>query len=102
MFPLAWAQAPLDISAVSTNSWIAVVVMGALPVGYATVVYFRIIESAGPSFMAMTNYLVPVLALALGAVFLDETVTFHALAGLAVILGGIALADIPTLIVPFK
>jgi len=93
MFPLAWAQTPLDISTISTNSWAAVIVLGALPVGYATVVYFRIIESAGPSFMAMTNYLVPVLALALGAVFLDETVTFHALAGLAVILGGIALAE---------
>jgi len=94
MFPLAWAQAPLEISTISTNSWAAVIILGALPVGYATVVYFRIIESAGPSFMAMTNYLVPVLALALGVIFLDETVTFHALAGLAVILGGIALAEL--------
>jgi drug/metabolite transporter (DMT)-like permease len=94
MFPLAWAGGPLDVSAVSTNSWAAVVVLGALPVGYATVVYFRIIESAGPSFMAMTNYLVPVLALALGAIFLDETVTLHALAGLVIILAGIALAEL--------
>jgi drug/metabolite transporter (DMT)-like permease len=94
MLPMAWAEAPLDIDAITLQSWIAVIVLGALPVGYATVVYFRVIESAGPSFMAMTNYLVPVIALAIGAVFLDETITLHALVGLTVILGGIGLAEL--------
>jgi len=94
MLPFAWGQAPLDVEAISLNSWIAVVVLGALPIGYATVVYFRVIESAGPSFMAMTNYLVPVLALVLGVFFLDEVITLTAMAGLAIILGGIALAEL--------
>jgi len=94
MLPFAWGQAPLDIEAISRNSWIAVVVLGALPIGYATVVYFRVIENAGPSFMAMTNYLVPVLALVLGVFFLDETITLAALGGLTIILGGIALAEL--------
>jgi len=94
MLPFAWGQAPLDIETISLNSWIAVVVLGALPIGYATVVYFRVIESAGPSFMAMTNYLVPVLALILGVFFLDEVITLTAMAGLAIILGGIALAEL--------
>ncbi|WOF74935.1 DMT family transporter [Parvibaculaceae bacterium PLY_AMNH_Bact1] len=94
MLPLAWAEAPLNMDAITVQSWIAVIVLGALPVGYATIVYFRVIESAGPSFMAMTNYLVPVLALAIGAVFLDETITLHAMIGLAVILGGIGLAEL--------
>lgn len=94
MLPFAWGQAPLDIEAISPNSWIAVVVLGALPIGYATVVYFRVIDSAGPSFMAMTNYLVPVLALVLGVFFLDEVITLTAMVGLAIILGGIALAEL--------
>ncbi len=94
MLPLAWAEAPLNVDTITLHSWIAVIVLGALPVGYATIVYFRVIESAGPSFMAMTNYLVPVLALAIGAVFLDETITLHAMIGLAVILGGIGLAEL--------
>lgn len=94
MLPFAWGQAPLDFEAISFNSWMAVIVLGALPVGYATVVYFRVIESAGPSFMAMTNYLVPALALILGVVFLGETITLAALGGFAVILGGIALAEL--------
>lgn len=94
MFPFAWMETPLVLSAISTQSWIAVIVLGALPVGYATVVYFRVIESAGPSFMAMTNYLVPVLALGVGAIFLGEQITMHAIVGLGVILGGIALAEL--------
>ncbi len=94
MTPIAWAEAPLGVDTITLQSWIAVIVLGALPVGYATVVYFRVIESAGPSFMAMTNYLVPVLALAIGALFLGETITLHAVIGLAVILGGIGLAEI--------
>ncbi len=94
MLPLAWAEAPLNVNAITLQSWIAVVVLGALPVGYATIVYFRVIESAGPSFMAMTNYLVPVLALGIGAIFLGETITLHAMIGLAVILGGIGLAEL--------
>lgn len=94
MVPFAWAQMPLDIEIISFNSWVAVIILGALPVGYATVVYFRVIESAGPSFMAMTNYLVPVLALVIGALFLDEIISVNAIIGLGVILGGIALAEI--------
>ena len=42
----------------------------------------------------MTNYLVPVLALGIGAIFLGETITLHAMIGLAVILGGIGLAEL--------
>ncbi len=94
MTPIAWAEAPLALDVITLESWIAVIVLGALPVGYATVVYFRVIESAGPSFMAMTNYLVPVLALAIGALFLGETVTLHAVIGLIVILSGIGLAEL--------
>ena len=94
MLPFAWGQTPLNVAEISLPAWGAVIVLGALPVGYATIVYFRVIESAGPSFMSMTNYLVPVLALIVGALFLDETVTRAALAGLTIILGGIALAEL--------
>lgn len=94
ILPFAWGKAPLDLDAISLSSWVAVITLGALPVGYAAVVYFRLVESAGPSFMAMTNYLVPFLALVFGALFLDETFSLFALLGLAIILTGIALSEI--------
>ncbi|MEQ9520821.1 MAG: DMT family transporter [Parvibaculum sp.] len=94
MLPFAWAETPLNIEAVSLNSWLAVIALGALPVGFATVIYFRIIENAGPAFMAITNYLVPIVALVIGVLFLDEQVTLATLLGFSVILAGIALSEL--------
>ena len=48
--------------------------------------------SAGASRAILVTYLVPAFALVYGAVFLDEKVTVSALVGLALILGGTALA----------
>ena len=60
--------------------------------GIAYLLYFAIIASAGASRAILVTYLVPAFALVYGAVFLDEKVTVSALVGLALILGGTALA----------
>jgi drug/metabolite transporter (DMT)-like permease len=70
----------------------AIVALGALGSGFAYLLYFRIIASAGASRAILVTYLVPAFAIVYGAVFLDETVSAIALAGLALILGGTALA----------
>ena len=50
-----------------------------------------LIAGAGESKAVLVTYLVPALALVSGAVFLEETVTAVALAGLALVLTGVAL-----------
>ena len=55
---------------------------------------YRIMRHAGVSFVAYANYLVPVFALAAGAVLLGETVSWTAGVGLALILTGIAVSRI--------
>jgi drug/metabolite transporter (DMT)-like permease len=70
----------------------AVVALGALGSGIAYLLYFALIARAGASRAILVTYLVPAFALVYGAVFLDEPVTATALAGLALILGGTALA----------
>ena len=60
--------------------------------GIAYLLYFAIIASAGASRAILVTYLVPAFALVYGAVFLDEAVTAVALAGLALVLAGTALA----------
>jgi drug/metabolite transporter (DMT)-like permease len=70
----------------------AVVALGALGAGVAYPLYFTLIARAGASRAILVTYLVPAFALVYGAVFLDEAVTATALAGLALILGGTALA----------
>jgi drug/metabolite transporter (DMT)-like permease len=88
--PFGLAQAPSEPPPAETIA--AVVALGALGSGVAYPLYFTLISRAGASRAILVTYLVPAFALAYGAVFLDEAVTATALAGLALILGGTALA----------
>ena len=88
--PFALAQLPDE--APSAGAIAAVVALGALGSGIAYLLYFAIIARAGASRAILVTYLVPAFALVYGAVFLDEKVTASALVGLALILGGTALA----------
>jgi drug/metabolite transporter (DMT)-like permease len=76
-----------DFAAVATCVW-----LGIGPTAIATLVYFRLIARAGPTFMSLVNYMSPVVALSLGALILEEALQPSMLAGLVLILGGIALA----------
>jgi drug/metabolite transporter (DMT)-like permease len=88
--PIALVQLPSSAPPASTVA--AVVALGALGSGIAYLLYFAIIQSAGASRAILVTYLVPAFALVYGAVFLDEAVTLTALAGLALVLGGTAVA----------
>jgi len=70
----------------------AVAGLGVFSTATAAVVYFRLIASAGPSFAAQLNYLIPIWAVAMGALFLGESPRLTHLYGLALILGGILIA----------
>jgi drug/metabolite transporter (DMT)-like permease len=73
------------------DATISIVALGTLGSGLAFVIYTKLIQEAGASRAILVTYLVPALALAYGAVFLDEPVTASALLGLALVLGGVAL-----------
>ncbi|HEX2304152.1 MAG TPA: DMT family transporter [Gaiella sp.] len=88
--PVGLAQAPSEPP--SAKAIAAVVALGALGSGIAYPLYFALIARAGASRAILVTYLVPAFALVYGAVFLDEAVTTSALVGLALILGGTALA----------
>jgi drug/metabolite transporter (DMT)-like permease len=94
---LLWSSlfvAPFGLAQATTPGWEAVVsvlYLGVLATGVAYLLYFGLIAGAGASKAVLVTYLVPALALAYGAVFLGEEVTALALAGLALVLGGVAL-----------
>ena len=90
MAPFALVQHP--DAAPPAKAWLAVVALGVLGSGIAYLLYFAIIASAGASRAILVTYLGPAFALVYGAVFLDEAVTAVALAGLALVLTGTALA----------
>ena len=91
--PLSLLEGWRWIDNVSSSSLWAVGLLGIFPGGLATIVYFSVIRHAGPAFLSQINYLIPVWAVILGVVLAGEQLTIHALAALAVILTGIAIAQ---------
>lgn len=78
---------------VAAGPILAVVVLGLFCTALATVTFFKIIDLAGPTFLSLINYLIPLWALLGSMVFLGEKTTFRTLIALAFILAGVALAE---------
>ena len=70
----------------------ALLALGALSTALATVVYFSLVARAGPTFLSLINYLIPVWAVVLGALALGERLPTRAFAALGLILAGVVLA----------
>ncbi|MFU8895237.1 MAG: DMT family transporter [Gammaproteobacteria bacterium] len=82
-------------AAIGLGPALALLALGALSTGLATVVYFSLVARAGPTFLSLINYLIPVWAVVLGAVALGERLPTRAFAALALILAGVVLARWP-------
>jgi drug/metabolite transporter (DMT)-like permease len=78
----------------SGESIAAIVWLGIGPTAIATICYYKLIGSTGPTFMSLVNYMSPVVAVFLGVTLLGEHPGANAYAGLALILAGIALSQL--------
>ena len=109
--PISLASGTLLISAVCTGaiavpkatavqwpagleSMAAVAVLGLIATGLSTVLFFRLVQGPGPTFLSIVNYLVPAWAVLVGAVILNEPLGGPKLGGLALILTGIAISEV--------
>lgn len=93
VIPVAlWLDRPWQLVP-SASSAAAVVWLGIGPTAVATILYFMLIRSAGPSFMSLVNYLSPGVALMLGLLVMGETPSANAYFGLVLILAGIAVTQ---------
>ena len=68
------------------------VVLGLVGTGIAYVLFFALIASAGASRSVLVTYMIPPVALVYGAVLLGEPIRWEAIAGLVLILAGVAFA----------
>jgi drug/metabolite transporter (DMT)-like permease len=71
----------------------AVVSLGVIGTALAFVLYYSLISDTGAGRASLVGYAIPPMALVYGALLLDEHVTAAAIAGLALILAGVALAS---------
>jgi drug/metabolite transporter (DMT)-like permease len=77
----------------TSRSLPSVLWLGFMSTAAATLIYFRIIASAGATFLSLINYLIPVIAVAAGTMLLGERLEPSALLALVLILGGVALSQ---------
>ncbi len=73
---------------------VAVGILGALGTGLAYVLNYRLVLDLGPT-ASIVTYLLPVVAVLLGAIVLGEPLSFQIIAGMAVVLLGVALVRRP-------
>jgi drug/metabolite transporter (DMT)-like permease len=74
------------------NAVLAVVGLAIICTGLAFVVFFRLINEVGAARAGLITFLNPVVAVALGAIFLDELITGATIAGFVLVLAGCWLA----------
>jgi drug/metabolite transporter (DMT)-like permease len=72
---------------------LSVVALGVLSTGVAYVLNYRLIQDEGPMAASMTNYLSPVVAVLLGVVLVDEPLSWNLVAGTAMVLLGVWIAE---------
>jgi drug/metabolite transporter (DMT)-like permease len=80
-------------SQITTRALLGVLFLGLFPTALATILLVRVINSAGPSFMSLVNYQVPIWAVINGMVFLNEAVPPTLLTALILILAGLAISQ---------
>ena len=77
----------------SSAGWLAMVWLGALGTGVAYLLFFGLIERWGSTRTTLVTYVIPVVAIALGFIFLGERLRPLELAGAALIIGGVVLVS---------
>jgi len=99
----AFAVVPVAISAflfedplatqISGRTWFAVGWLGLLGTCLAYILYFFIIREMGATRASLVTYMLPVNAFLLGAIVLDEEITWRLIVGGVLIIGGIAIVN---------
>jgi drug/metabolite transporter (DMT)-like permease len=91
LVPFGLVQLPSSAPDAATVA--SVVALGVAGTAIGLLLFFRLINRYGSARAALVTYLLPVTALLYGAALLDEPVGFAKLAGMALILGGVALGS---------
>lgn len=84
---------PLDVVAMSGDTWSAIIGLAVLSTAVAYVLYFKILEIAGATNVLLVTLLVPVSAILLGFLFLNESLEVIHFVGMLLIAIGLSAID---------
>jgi len=86
-------EAPSQLIESSAKVWISVGLMAVLSTALAYILYFRLLASAGATNAILVTLLIPVTAILLGAIILDERLQWLHFLGMFVIALGLSVID---------
>jgi len=94
LVPLAlYVDRPFDLAMPGATTWAAVAGLAVLSTALAYIMYFRLLASAGATNLLLVTFLIPVSAVLLGWLVLDESLALEHFAGMALIALGLASID---------
>lgn len=94
MAPIALiTDGPLNIAEPSAGGWASIVGLAVLSTAVAYVLYFKLLGSAGATNLLLVTLLIPVSAIFLGSLFLNETLRAVHFVGMALIALGFSAID---------
>ena len=94
MLPLvAVIDRPWTLPLPGAATWAAVLGVALLCTALAYVIYFTLLARAGATNLLLVTFLIPVSAILLGGLFLDERLGTSEIAGMALIAAGLVLID---------
>ncbi|KZN30728.1 ABC transporter permease [Pseudoalteromonas luteoviolacea S2607] len=83
----------VDVTLISMSTWSAVIGLAVMSTAIAYVLYFKILELAGATNVLLVTLLVPVSAILLGFLFLNESLDAIHLLGMGLIAIGLCVID---------
>jgi drug/metabolite transporter (DMT)-like permease len=92
----------LVVPKASLAAWTSLVYMGSLGTAVAFVWFLEGVQRLGPARAAVFINLVPIAAIALGALLLDERITVPMVVGAAMVITGVWILNRPTALVPAR
>jgi drug/metabolite transporter (DMT)-like permease len=84
---------PWNLANPGIHAWAALIGLAVLSTALAYVMYFRILATAGATNTMLVTFLVPISAILLGVLFLNEAFTLQTFGGMLLIGAGLAAID---------
>ncbi|HKY17520.1 MAG TPA: DMT family transporter [Rhizomicrobium sp.] len=84
---------PWTLAMPGADIWASLLFIALMNTAAAYWVYYKMLATTGVTYISLVTFLIPPVALLLGAVFLHESITLHALIGMAIIALGLLAVD---------
>jgi len=94
LIPLAlFIEQPWNLTSPGFETWSAIIGLAIASTAVAYILYFKILASSGATNLSLVTFLIPVSAIILGILFLNETLQVKHLIGMGLISAGLAAID---------